>query len=44
MVLSGGTILAARIVQQSSTDADIRLTSDGALRDILRDPQALHSP
>ena len=44
MVLRGSAILAARIGQRSSTDADVRLTSDGALRDILRDPQALHSP
>ena len=41
MVLSGGTILAARIGHRSSTDIDVRLTSDGALCDILRNAEAL---
>ena len=41
IVLSGGTILAARLEHRSSTDIDVKLTSDNALRDIMRDPQAL---
>ena len=41
IVLNGGTILAARLEHRSSTDIDVKLTSDNALRDIMRDPQAL---
>ena len=41
VIRSGGTILAARLAHRSSTEIDVRLTSDGAARDILRNAQAL---